>query len=63
MHRCLLSKKAVPVMKLIHSIFRFILKFSNQLNSDSATVQNSYAVMCETHTKFREVSGLLIKGI
>ena len=61
-HRCLLSKKAIPVMKLIHNIFSSILKFSSQLNAESDDVQKSYLVMSDTHKRFREISGLLIKG-
>lgn len=60
--RCLLSKKAAPVMKLIQNIFSSILKFSSELTGERVCVERSYATMTETHNRFREVSGLLIKG-
>ncbi len=60
--RCLLSKKAAPVMKLIQSIFSSILKFSSYMRKEGGSIERSYAAMADTHTKFREVSSLLIKG-
>ncbi|XP_064400242.1 uncharacterized protein LOC135346526 isoform X2 [Halichondria panicea] len=61
--RCLLSKKAAPVMKLIQNIFSSILKFSSELTGERVCVERSYATMTETHNRFREVSGLLIKVV
>jgi len=68
--RCLLDQKAVPVMKIIRSIFSLILTFSGQLTSqgweqDAATgrlFHPSFAELQRTYSAFHEHSLFLFKG-
>ncbi|ESP05683.1 hypothetical protein LOTGIDRAFT_208649 [Lottia gigantea] len=52
--RCLLNKKAKPVMKIIQDIFSLILKFQNQLlNGNWRNVEGSSEMV---HSNFNQVS-------
>ena len=71
-HRCLLNKKAKPVMKVITDIFGLILKFRNQLVSqpwnshigagDGQVQHPGFLDMCATYTSFQEYSVFLFRG-
>lgn len=62
-HRCLLSKKARPVMNIIHGIFSSVLKFGEQLTLSTFPPQRRYQAMCNTHIRdFRKAATLLITG-
>jgi gamma-tubulin complex component 6 len=68
--RCLLNKKAGPVMKIIQDIFSLILKFRVQLINaewyfDRDTEQmthTNFSNMVALYKAFREYSGFLFKG-
>ena len=61
--RCLLSKKARPVMNIIHGIFSSVLKFGEQLTLSTSPPQRRYQAMCDTHLRdFRKAATLLITG-
>ena len=49
-------------MGIIQGIFSSILEFSSQLGSSASDPHHSYQAMCNTHRRFREAAGLLIKG-
>jgi len=69
--RCLLDQKAVPVMKIVRSIFSLILTFSSQLNSQSWQYDVNTGQLCHpsfselqrTYSTFHEHSLFLFKGI
>lgn len=63
MYRCLLSKKAKPVMNIIQEVLSSILCFSFQSSLIRSSPQRSYRSMAETHKKFSEATAILIKGI
>lgn len=54
--RCLLSKKAGPVMNIIKEIFTTIHKFHFQLTSSiwEGPVSTAHTKMCETHKRFHQ---------
>ncbi|XP_065912106.1 gamma-tubulin complex component 6-like isoform X2 [Dysidea avara] len=54
--RCLLSKKAAPVMNIIKDIFSNIHKFHFQLTSSvwEGPVSTAHTKMCETHKRFHQ---------
>jgi len=68
--RCLLDQKALPVLKIIRSIFSLILTFSSQLTSqtwehDASTDQlhhPSFTQLQQTYSSFHEQSRFLFKG-
>lgn len=64
-YRCLLSKKARPVMNLIYDLLASILTFSSHTQA-SVTAQDSgqhhYMAMCHTYRAFRDTVRLLISG-
>lgn len=69
--RCLLNKKAAPIMKIIQDIFCLILKFCSQLSSaawgqDSSTgevTHPNFAAMVTSYKAFREYFVFLFKGM
>lgn len=71
LHRCLLNKKAAPVMKIIHDIFNLILKFHSQLisqswavDSDSGQVAHpAFEHLRNSYKAFNECSVFLYKGL
>ena len=62
--RCLLSKKAGPVMNIIKEIFTTIHKFHFQLTSSvwEGPVSTAHAKMCETHRRFHQRAQFLFTG-
>ena len=62
--RCLLSKKAGPVMNIIKEIFTTIHKFHFQLTSSvwEGPVSTAHAKMCETHKRFHQRAQFLFTG-
>lgn len=58
--RCLLSRKAQPVMKIIVGILTNVLHFTDYARLDAVA---NYEKMCEIHAKFREALSLLLKVI
>jgi gamma-tubulin complex component 6 len=62
--RCLLSKKAMAVMKIIQTVFSCILRFSTTLSSSALPSPiHLFHSLSRTHRKFRETAGLLMKVI
>ena len=62
--RCLLSKKAKPVMNIVQEVLSCVLRFSSQsaLVSSTTSANNTYKAMCDIHRKFSNAARLLIKG-
>jgi len=68
--RCLLDQKALPVLKIVRTIFSLILTFSDQLTSqpwehDSVTGQlchPSFTQLHQTYSAFQQHSRFLFKG-
>ncbi|KAL5481669.1 hypothetical protein EMCRGX_G021878 [Ephydatia muelleri] len=58
--RCLLSRKAQPMMKIIVGILTNVLHFTDYARLDAVA---NYEKMCEIHAKFREALSLLLKVI
>lgn len=59
--RCLLSKKAKPVMNIVQEVLSCVLWFSTQSALVSST-NSTYRSMCDTHRNFSNAARLLIKG-
>lgn len=62
--RCLLSKKARPVMNLIYDLFASILTFSSQVSvgASAGFSPQHYVAICTTCKGFRVTVKLLING-
>ncbi len=62
--RCLLSKKAKPVMNLIYDLLSSIITFSSQVNAGSCAgfTKHGYAAICLACKGFRDTVRLLISG-
>ncbi|XP_061772713.1 gamma-tubulin complex component 6 [Nerophis ophidion] len=67
--RALLTKKAAPVMNIIHSIFSFILKFRAQLiaqpwsSQQGEVVHPSFIAMQQSYNTFKYYSHFLFKVV
>ncbi|XP_061891480.1 gamma-tubulin complex component 6-like isoform X1 [Entelurus aequoreus] len=67
--RALLTKKAAPVMNIIHSIFSFILKFRAQLiaqpwsSQQGEAVHPSFIAMQQSYNTFKYYSHFLFKVV
>lgn len=69
--RCLLHKKAVPVMKIVQDLFAIVLKFRSQLlsaswrrNSKTNSMEvESFPQLCSSFVSFRDHSTFLYKVI
>ena len=63
-YRCLLSKKARPVMNLIYELLSSILTFSSHTQASAVTTfpEHNYTAMCSAYKGFRDTVRLLISG-
>ena len=68
--RCLLNKKAAPILKIIQDIFCLILKFCAQLSTDTwgqdstgEAVHPNFSAMVTSYKAFKQYFVFLYKGI
>ncbi|XP_062505293.1 gamma-tubulin complex component 6-like isoform X2 [Corticium candelabrum] len=62
LYRSLLTKKAGPVLKVVHDILSLVLQFHTQLLSGHWRMRGTHPAfdnMCRTYARFKEFSGFL----